>query len=148
MKTKTTITNLTHEDLVNLLDTACYGSEFFDIIYAQSDYYGTALENEDDFASDKWAKLLLNGKSIKVCDYYSEEEKYGTLPSQWNAKRERMEYTVNLLDIIAGLEKALDSDTYIAIYVRHLVDDESVAFDQIEAEALLQFIVFGEEIYG
>ena len=148
MRTQTTVTELNHEDIVNLLCTACYGSNFFDVTYKKSDYYDTPLYSDNDCLEDKWAKLLLNGKSIRVCDYYSEECVYGKLPHSWDKEAQCMRYTVTLQDIKDGLARALDSDTYIATYARHFAEEECVNFDQPEAEALLQFIVFGEEIYG
>ena len=71
MKTKTIITEINHDDLVNLFSTATYGSSYFDVFKKKKDYYGTELEDENDCREDTWAKVLLSGKPVYVFDYYS-----------------------------------------------------------------------------
>lgn len=147
MKTKTIITEINHEDLVNLFSCAIYGSNIFDVRIKRTDYYETPLEDENDCREDKWAKVLLSGKAIHVYDNYAEGEHYGNLPYRITAPDGDVCYHVTLADIEAGLSKACSSDSYIHDYVRHLAF-EPENLDQSEAEALLQYILFGEEIYG
>ena len=148
MKTKTIITKITKDDLVNLFSTATYGSSYFDVAKKKKDYYGTELEDENDCREDTWAKILLAGKSVYVFDYYSEEVAYGNLPHEWDEKRDAMRYTVTLDDIKKGLQKALDNGGWDAKCAFDLINDDSCDLDLTEAENLLQIITFGEAIYG
>lgn len=148
MKTKTIITEINHEDLVNLFSTAIYGSDYFDVVKKKIEYYGTELEDEDDSREDTWAKILLAGKPVYVLDYYSEEEAYGNLPHTWDEKRGAMKYTVTLDDIKKGLQKALDNGGWDAKCAFDLINNDSFDLDLPEAENLLQIITFGEAIYG
>lgn len=149
MKTKTIIEEITHEDLVNLLSTATYGSNWLGVDKVWEDYYGTELEDDNDCAEDTFAKVLLDGKFLIVSDFYAEDESefYGDLPHLWNAYDECMEYRVTLDDIKRGLAKALDNGGWDAECVFNLAS-ESGNFDIVEAEELMQVIVFGEAIYG
>ena len=148
MKTKTIITEINHDDLVNLFSTATYGSDYFDVVKKKKDYYGTELEDENDCREDVWAKILLAGKPVYVLDYYSEEVFYGNLPHEWDEKRGAMKYTVTLEDIKNGLQKALDNGGWDAECANDLINEKSYNLDLTEAENLLQIITFGETIYG
>ena len=150
MKVQTIITDITHDDLVNLFATATEGSNIFDVKKKKTDYYGTPLESETDCREDTWAKVLLAGKPVFVYDYCADDsdEFYGNLPHEWRPKTQAMRYELTLENIRKGLERALGSQTYIAKYAQDVMDDEAVNFDLTEAEGLLQYIVFGEEIYG
>ena len=148
MKIKTIITEINHDDLVNLFSTATYGSSFFDVVKNKKDYYGTELEDENDCREDTWAKILLAGNSVYVLDYYSEEEAYGNLPHKWDERRGAMRYTVTLEDIKKGIQKAIDNGDWDAKCAFDLINDDSCDLDLTEAENLLQIITFGEAIYG
>ena len=148
MKIKTIITEINHDDLVNLFSTATYGSSFFDVTKKKKDYYGTELEDENDCREDTWAKILLAGNSVYVLDYYSEEEAYGNLPHKWDERRGAMRYTVTLEDIKKGIQKAIDNGDWDAKCAFDLINDDSCDLDLTEAENLLQIITFGEAIYG
>ena len=148
MKTKTIITEITHNDLVILLSTATYGSSYFDVVKKKKDYYGTELEDENDCREDTWAKILLAGNSVYVLDYYSEEVAYGKLTHEWDEKRGAMKYTVTLEDIKKGIQKAIDNGGWDAKCAFDLINDDSCDLDLTEAENLLQIITFGEAIYG
>ena len=150
MKTKTIITEINHDDLVDLFSTATYGSSYFDVVKKKKDYYGTELEDANDCREDAWAKILLAGKPVYVLDYYSEDEDeaYGNLPHKWDNKRGAMKYTVTLEDIKKGLQKALDNGGWDADCAFDLINDDSCDLDLTEAENLLQIITFGEAIYG
>ena len=148
METKTIITKITKDDLVNLFSTATYGSSYFDVAKKKKDYYGTELEDENDCREYTWAKILLAGKTVYVFDYYSEEVAYGNLPHEWDEKRDAMRYTVTLDDIKKGLQKAIDNGGWDAECAFDLINDDSCNLDLTEAENLLQIITFGEAIYG
>ena len=159
MKTKTIITELTQEDLVNLLCTATYGSDWLDC-YAPDRQH--IVEEEGDCREDIWAKVLLAGDKIICTDYYAEGETYGDLESKivglGNA-----EYSVSLQDIINGLQKCADGTfshtnyddadngdnekSWIAKCFQHFKEDTG-EMDNPEAESLMQIILFVELIYG
>ena len=148
MKTKTIITEITHDDLVNLLSTASYGSSWLGLNYDSTEYHELPNKDEGDCIEDKMAKLLLAGCSVELYDMYAEDNSdfYGKLPHYWDADNRTMDYEVRLEDIKKGLQKAF-KDKYASKYARDLAC-EGDDFDFIEADALIQFILFGEVIYG
>ena len=154
MKTKTIITELTQEDLVNLLCTATYGSNWLDC-YA-NDREGVDI-TEEDCREDVWAKCLLAGKRITFVDYYAEGEHYGELPYTFGKEDEECEYSVSLRDVINGLQKCIDGTFRDAEkfsergFIQRCFNDfahDGDNWDYFEADALMQIILFGELIYG
>ena len=150
MMTKSIIEEITHDDLVNLLSTATYGSNYLTCKIPKGNYKGTEMEDENDCVEDKWAKVLLAGKELYVYDYYAEDEDdfYGNLPHKWDENKEAMRYTITLEDIKKGAQKALDADNK---YDRKFMNDwmnEEGDFDFCEADALMQLFAFGETVYG
>lgn len=151
MKTKTTIIEINHEDLVNFFSTALYGSCMFGARYDSIEYRELKDANERDCFEDKLARLLLAGKTIEIVDRYAEdfEEYYGELPHAWDEDDFEMRYTVSLEDIKRGIENCLDGDDdYVRRCARDLINDDSYDLDLPEAESLLQMCVYGEMIYG
>lgn len=149
MKAEIKITDITHDDLVNLLSTAAFGSFWLGFNYDSIEY--NELSNEQkhgDCIEDKMADLLLAGKSVELYDVYSEDEEdfYGTLPHRYDEDGV-MCYTVTLEDIKRGLEKAYQDD-YLRECLNNLINDDSYDLDQPQAESLVQCILFGELIYG
>lgn len=61
MKTQTTITDITKEDLVNLFSTAIYGSNYLSVEFDES-----VEHDEQDCYEDIIANILLNGGAVKV----------------------------------------------------------------------------------
>ena len=110
MKTRTEITELTHDDLVELFSTATYGSEWLTIRKPLGIYKGTDLEDENDCLEDAWAKVLLAGKKLYAYDFFSEDEtdSYGTLPHKWDKEDCAMRYEFTLEDLKKGIQKCLD----------------------------------------
>lgn len=147
MKTQTAVTDITHDDLVNLISTAWEGSNWLGFsIPLKSGRHVPRVE--DECREDRMARVLLAGHSIFVHDYYAEDENdfYGNLEHQWDG--DCMVYEVTLEDIKKGIARALDNGGYIRDYINHWSEDECMNFDLTEAEAVMQWIVFGEEIYG
>ena len=153
MKTKTIITELNQEDLVDLLCTATYGSSWLDITAPEKT--GCDIK-EEDCREDVWAKALLAGHKVKCFDYYAEGEVYGPL-GKVIKKDGTGVYFVGLEEIKKGLQacadgtfKANDGDAeYLAICLnRFLNREEECEFDNPTAESLMQVIMFGELIYG
>ena len=148
MKTRTIIEEFSQEDLVDLLCTATYGSEYFACRIPKGNYKGTELEDDNDCREDSWAKVLLAGKTLYVYDYYSEEEAYGNLPHKWIEDEQAMRYTITLEDIKKGAQQVLDSNNnYDKKCMQNWMAGEG-DMDLCEAENLLQLFVFGEAIYG
>lgn len=150
MKKTTTITSITHEDLVNLLSTALYGGYYFGVKWNDEEYKALPNANKFRCIEDRCAELLLAGKSIIIYDMEvrSVKDHYGNLPYRYNANNDTMEYTITLEDIKRGLEKCFDdNDSYIRTCAMNLFNDMG-DLDQPEAESLMQVIIFGELIYG
>lgn len=145
MKTKTIITDLTQEDLVDLLCTATYGSSWLDC--SAPERSGIEL-NENDCREDVWAKSLLAGHKLKVYDYYAEGEKYGNLGCVIKEDGTAV-YFVGLKEIRDGLQKCADGDagSWCATAYRAFREGEG-EMDNPMAEMLMQIILFGELIYG
>jgi hypothetical protein len=148
MKTRTIITELNHDDLVDLFSTALYGSSLFSAYYDKKDYK-KCNPSENDCFEDKLAKILLNGYSVIVCDHYADEDEfYGDLPHDWDEADRCVEYTVTLEDIKNGIGKALDQGGWTSKCAMDFINHEEGDLDLPEAEELVQWILFGETIYG
>lgn len=150
MKLKSKVTDITHDDLVNLLSTALYGSYCIAADYSVEDYKSLDNLSENDCYEDKMAKILLSGKSIILSDMYAEdaEDFYGKLPHSWDEENQTMDYEVTLKDIVKGIEKALNNGGWDAECAMNLIDEDSCELDLEEAENLVQIIIFGKQIYG
>ena len=165
MKTEVKITEITQEDLVNLLSSALYGSS-----YLSADYEESVEHDEDDCYEDIMAKILLHGGKIMVTDGYAEDgEVYGSLSCRVDEDKDegRMTttYFVTLKDILEGLEKAANGTFNVGEnneYSPDWVDRNKAfawrsfnafAFDDTEwdlttADCLMQIILFNEIVYG
>ena len=163
MKTKTTITELTHDDLVDLFSTALYGSSYLSADYTIEDRKSVYVP---DYAcyEDIIAKILLSGKSVEVTDDYAEGCTYGSLPYKFQDKDDddsSVIYFVNLESIKRGLERAADG-TFNAgndewtertkrsarVSFDSFMDEDRCDFDLVRADILMQIILFDEIIYG
>lgn len=149
MKTELKITDITHDDLVNLISTARYGNSWLGLNYDSIEYNELSKEQKQgDCIEDKMADLLLAGKSVELYDMYcmDKDEFYGTLPHRYDEDGD-MRYTVTLEDIKRGLEKAYQDD-YLRECLFNLINDDGCNLNGIEADNLIQCILFGEIIYG
>jgi hypothetical protein len=156
MKTKTTITELGHEDLVDLFSTALYGSSYLGAYYDEEEIE----QNEKDCFEDILANILLHDGSITITDYYAEGCVYGSLPHGID-EDENVTYLVTYDDIKRGLEKAADG-TFNAgndewtegtkrsarVSFDSFMDEDRCDFDLVRADILMQIILFDEIIYG
>ena len=156
MKTKTMITELSHNDLVNLFSTALYGST-----YLEADYVEAIEHNEKDCFEDILANILLNGGSILITDWYAEGCSHGNLARGDEGEMGEFTYTVTLEDIKRGLERAADgtfnagNDRWTELTKRSakvsfdsFMDEDACNFDLVRADILIQIILFDEIIYG
>lgn len=156
MKTQTIISELTHDDLVNLFSTSLYGSS-----YLSSNYEDDVKvdKNDDDCYEDVLAKILLNGGKVKITDYYAEGCDYGNLPYEMD-EDDNITYDVTLEDIKKGLAQAANgtfnsqSEDFVEDerrFARKAFDSflsEACDFDLTYADCLMQIILFNEIIYG
>ena len=163
MKTKTTITELSHNDLVDLFSTALYGSTYLSANYTIEDRKSVDVSDGDCY-EDILAKILLSGKSVEVTDDYAEGCSYGSLPYRFQDKDDddsSVIYRVTLDDIKRGLERAADG-TFNAgndkwtertkrsarVSFDSFMDEDACDFDLVRADILMQIILFDEIIYG
>ena len=140
MKTKITVTEFEHEDLVDLLSTALYGSTWFEADY-DNDVYKTLKNTNGDCFEDKLADMLLAGHKIEITDLESDGESYSKKFVRFEGKHNQYAvYEVGLKDFLktASTKRGFK-----------LVEDVlSGDGDYWTGDAFLQLVVFGEEIYG
>ena len=148
MKTKVQILELSHEDIVELLSTATYGSYIFTFDYDKTKYANVCEFKANDCAEDVAAKILLAGGEIGIIDRYAEDadDHYGDLTAHYDDGE--MIYSLNLKDLIHGLNAAAKKSAWVRKCFNSFVNYEDGDFDLLRAETLLQVIAFGEEIYG
>ena len=135
MKTKITA-KLSHKDLVILLSTALYGSYWFKASY-DKDIHRTLKNTEGDSFEDKLADMLLSGNNITITDFEAEGESYSKKCIGFDG--DAAKYEVSLKDFLktASTKRGVE------------LVDEVLSGDggYWSADAFLQQVVFGEEIY-
>ena len=153
MKIKTTVSELTHAELVSLLSAATFGSWLF-AVHVEGALRPRGGVKMSDCREDVWAKSLLNGHSVLVCDQQADGLVYGHLASGTDPNDpDIIEYRVGLMDIERGLAAAADGtflgdDPLLRERARKAFDDfVADSLDGDAAETLLQIIVFNEIIY-
>lgn len=140
MKTKTTVQEITHDELVNLFSTAMLGNYRWSIDYDDEKWQRETLE-------DSVAAALLGGDTIFLFDNDADTDAYGSLPSHVEDDG-TVRYNVSLCDIMRGVEKILDSNEFWLKKKVFEWADPDGDWDIMDADALLQFIIFGEVVYG
>ena len=147
MKVTIEKSDFTHEVLVDLFSTALYGNPSFGCYYDSFEYHDKCKVDESDCYEDKIAKLLLAGCSIEIADEYAEDEKdvYGDKKATWSTEYEIMMYPITLDDIVEGLNKAANDGQVQRVESLLNLDGD---IDMIDADALMQYIVYGDIIYG
>ena len=164
MEIKTTVTSidLSKGDLVNLLSTATYGDATFSIWV--DDDCKEMKGAEDECLEEKWANVLLAGGHLCVgvmeagegkredvfneSKFYKDEECFieefdGHFP---NESLFVPYYKVTLDRIKGAFKEILEKNCYPKDHFNNLFVEECGDF--IDAWCLLQYIVFGEVIYG
>ena len=124
---------LTKEFLVDWLSTAIYGSFWCDCgvhVDTSDEVYEQAKKN-NDCREDKWADVLLHGGSLNIIDVEECED-----------DSDEGEHKITLEDI----EKALP--LFMLNYPSQWAAIMDETGDLYDADALLQFVVFGDVIYG
>lgn len=138
MKTKITVTEINHEELVDLLSTALYDSSWFGADY-DSDTYKKLENTTGECFEDKLADMLLAGHQITITDYEAEGESYSSKCTKITADGDAV-YKVGLEDFL----KVASTKTGFQL-LSEVLDGTG---DYYTADAFLQRVVFGEEIYG
>lgn len=165
MKTQTTITEITKEDLVDLFSSALYGSS-----YLSADYDEEDERDDDDCFEETLASILLNGGRVRFTDGYAEDgEVYGNLPCIVEKNEEydcfATTYFVTLQDVMDGLTRAAngtfnagENDEYTPDWRDRNIEfarrsfnaflfDEA-SWDALTADCLMQIILFDQIVYG
>ena len=138
MKTKITVTEINHEELVDLLSTALYDSSWFGADY-DSDTYKKLENTTGECFEDKLADMLLSGHQITITDYEADGESYSSKCTKITADGNAV-YKIGLDDIL----KAASTKAGYQL----LSDVLDGTGDYWTSDAFLQRVVFGEEIYG
>ena len=134
---KIKVTEFEHEELVNLLSTALYGSTCFGADYDE-DKYEAIEEKHGDCFEDALADMLLAGHKIEIIDCEADGEKYSDRFVRFDGDDAVYE---------VGLEDFLKTASTVKGYklVEEVLSGDG---DYYTADAFLQRVVFGEEIYG
>jgi len=152
MKAELKIKEITHTEIVNLISTAAYGSNWLGIDYNEDEYNSLASDkkSKNPCIEEKMADLLLDGKSVEFYDMYCEDKDdfYGNLFHRYDKENGFMFYSVTLKDFINGLEKAATSSEWGAECFCNFVFDDSYNLDSCGADTLIQYVIFGSYIYG
>lgn len=139
MKTEIKVTELKHGELVDLLSTALYDSQWFTASYDRKIYESLDCVTGECF-EDKLADMLLAGHKITITDIEADGEKHSDKCVGFEGRYDDAVYEVGLNDF---LEVASTPRGY------KLIEDVlSGEGDYYTADAFLQRVVFGEEIYG
>ena len=138
MKTKITVTAIDHDELVDLLSTALYDSSWFGANYNR-DIYDKLENTTGECFEDKLADMLLSGHHITIIDYEADGESYSSKCTKITADGDAV-YKVGLEDFlkVASTKKGFQ-------LLSEVLDGSG---DYYTADAFLQRVVFGEEIYG
>lgn len=138
MKTKITVTTIEHGELVDLLSTALEGSSWFAASYDKT-LYESIQETHGYCLEDKLADMLLAGHKITITDYEADGESYSSKCTRITADGDAV-YKVGLEDFL----KVASTKTGFKL-LNEVLDGTG---DYWTADAFLQRVVFGEEIYG
>lgn len=119
-------TLLKEDNLVDLLSTAFYGSDWFSVI--RDEAFEHLIRQESECREEKWADILKGGGKVRVIDWEDDEK----------------QYDLSLDDICNGLMKL--HNEHLHVYARVLTFDGDADF--YDADAVIQYAIFGEWVYG
>jgi hypothetical protein len=120
-----------------LLSTALYGSSWFGASYDKK-IYNTLTKTEGDCFEDALADMLLAGHKITITDYYAEGESYSKKCVGFDGEDANYEVTLKDFLKVASTKQGFK-------LVEDVLDGDG---DFYTADAFLQRVVFGEEVYG
>lgn len=143
MKFEVKIKEMSHDELVNLFSTALYGNTAFACDYSKEER--DKVFDKNDCIEDIIAKILLNSGSVDIIDRHSEEgdEPYSEY-AYWDECWGNYVYPITLDDVFKGLELASE-DEYGNKHFMAFINQQA---DMIDADVLMQYICYGEAIYG
>lgn len=178
MKTKLTVTELSHEDLVNLFSTATYDNDLIHVEVAEDEESLSLAEKaiesateSNDCREDVWAYVLLHGGRLEISDMADESEEpedetqvkyYGKEGINWLSTRYKP-FTVVTREIVFGLDLCEHSFKAPAYTVNlenilngfnnpkaspYVHDIMEEADDLYTNYNVIQIAVFGDIIYG
>ncbi len=138
---KAQITEVTHEQLVDLFSTGLSGCEFLGADYDRNFYDAIPDDKrEGDCFEDHLADVILNGGKITLIDYEAEGEVYSKA-GKLDDDGETVNYSIGLQEILEGCS----TEEGLSCAVELWLDGEG---DYYTANNLLQVIMFGEVVYG
>lgn len=140
MKYEIKVTEITHDELVNVLSMLCLENDFA-VNCKKKDYAKVPEDNRSgDCYEDKCADVLLNGGKVYVTDIQADGEVYGKLKHTIDEEDGSVTYQVGLKDFLNGF-----SNNDALTYIKELENEND---DYWTAYNLIQFVIFGELIYG
>ena len=144
MKTRITVTELSHEDLVDILSTALYGCDYLRVDYNKETWSEIPEDKkEGQCYEDHLTDMLLNGHYIAATDIYADGEIYGKRKHPMPAsvdKKGNVTYCLALQDLLWACSSPRGYKL-----ITEILSGEG---DYFTANNLLQIALFGEEIYG
>lgn len=144
MRIQVIVTELNHEELVDILSTALYGCNYLSCDWEDAVYDKIPEEERiGDCYEDKAADTLLHGGYLQIVDYEADGELYTKRSHKkgpYLDKAGRGVYYITLEDILW----ACSSERGYKL----LTETLSGEGDYFTANNLLQIAMFGEEIYG
>lgn len=148
-----------HEKLVYLFSGTAFGSDMLNFDY-DKDFWNELPDDkkQGDCFEDHIAETLLNGGNIYVYDYYAKGELHGKKGEIIRDDKDGdAKYTINLSDIIKGLQNAANGTfkhdeaweraEARESFLNFIDEGEYNNFDSNNGEDLVQIILFNEIIY-
>ena len=140
MKFELKVTEITHDELVSVF-SMLYTTNDFQFAYNKKNYAQIPEDKrEGDCLEDKVADSLLNGFKVAITDTYAEGEVYGKNLEHEIDDDGAVTYYVGLQDFLNGFSNKDAMD-----HVKDLADEND---DYTTAYCLIQYVLFGEQIYG
>lgn len=134
------VTELSHEDLVEILSVALTGCDWTMVEY-DKDLWRTVPHYGEECIEDICADLLLAGHTIGVRDLSAEGEVYTSKTTEVDLNDGSVLYTLAIEDFLDGCST---EEGYG--YAKELLED--CEGDYYTANNLLQIIMFGDVVYG
>lgn len=140
MKFELKVTEITHDELVSIF-SMLYTTDDFQFAYNKKNYAQIPEDKrEEDCLEDKVADCLLNGFKVAVTDTYAGGEVYNENLECEIGNDGAVTYYVGLQDFLNGF-----SNKDAIEHVKDLADEND---DYTTAYCLIQYVLFGEQIYG
>lgn len=140
MKFELKVTEITHDELVSVF-SMLYTTDDFQFAYNKKNYAQIPEDKrKGDCIEDKVADCLLNGFKVAITDTYAEGEVYNENLEHEIDDNGAVTYYVGLQDFFNGF-----SNKDAMEHVKDLADEKD---DYTTAYCLIQYVLFGEQIYG